>query len=157
MLSSFALEAGCALMSRTPTTSFHNRLTPSKEKVILRTRLFTSYRLQQNPTSRNKFVSSATPREAMVWCLLATQLTDLSKLRKATLQESIERQICIDRRVLGHHPRFEIVVNTSLTIAGQSGSPCVNQAGQVIGILSRADPADKQRCYLVPTREFSSW
>jgi len=35
-----------------------------------------------------------------------------------------------------------------------SGGPCVNQSGEVIGILSRADPADPQRCYLVPTTEF---
>ena len=30
----------------------------------------------------------------------------------------------------------------------------MNQSGEVIGILSRADPADPQRCYLVPTTEF---
>ena len=32
-----------------------------------------------------------------------------------------------------------------------SGGPCVNQSGEVIGILSRAD---QERCYLVPTSEF---
>ena len=50
-------------------------------------------------------------------------------------------------------PRSEIVVICP-TIGGHSGGPCVNQQGEVIGILSRADPADKQRCYLVPSSEF---
>ena len=40
------------------------------------------------------------------------------------------------------------------TIGGHSGGPCVNQQGEVIGILSRADPADRQRCYLVPSSEW---
>ena len=30
----------------------------------------------------------------------------------------------------------------------------MNQQGEVIGILSRADPADRQRCYLVPSSEW---
>lgn len=51
-------------------------------------------------------------------------------------------------------PRSEIVVICP-TIGGHSGGPCVNQQGEVIGILSRVDPADKQRCYLVPTSEFA--
>jgi hypothetical protein len=50
-------------------------------------------------------------------------------------------------------PREEIVVICP-TIGGHSGGPCVNQQGEVIGILSRADPAENQRCYLVPTREW---
>lgn len=50
-------------------------------------------------------------------------------------------------------PNSEIVVICP-TIGGHSGGPCVNQAGEVIGILSRADPADKARCYLVPTSEW---
>ncbi len=50
-------------------------------------------------------------------------------------------------------PRSEIVAICP-TIGGHSGGPCVNQQGEVIGILSRADPADKQRCYLVPTSEW---
>lgn len=50
-------------------------------------------------------------------------------------------------------PRSEIVVICP-TIGGHSGGPCVNQQGEVIGILSRADPADRQRCYLVPTSEW---
>jgi hypothetical protein len=40
------------------------------------------------------------------------------------------------------------------TIGGHSGGPCVNQQGEVLGILSRADPTENQRCYLVPA---SAW
>lgn len=50
-------------------------------------------------------------------------------------------------------PRSEIVIICP-TIGGHSGGPCVNQQGEVIGILSRADPADRQRCYLVPSSEW---
>eukprot|EP00546_Thalassionema_frauenfeldii_P001231 CAMPEP_0178932680 /NCGR_PEP_ID=MMETSP0786-20121207/22772_1 /TAXON_ID=186022 /ORGANISM="Thalassionema frauenfeldii, Strain CCMP 1798" /LENGTH=1673 /DNA_ID=CAMNT_0020610039 /DNA_START=172 /DNA_END=5190 /DNA_ORIENTATION=- len=50
-------------------------------------------------------------------------------------------------------PQEEIVVICP-TIGGHSGGPCVNQQGEVIGILSRADPAEKQRCYLVPSYEW---
>lgn len=50
-------------------------------------------------------------------------------------------------------PREEIVVICP-TIGGHSGGACVNQGGEVIGILSRADPAENQRCYLVPTSEW---
>ena len=46
-------------------------------------------------------------------------------------------------------PREEIVVMCP-TISGHSGGPCVNAEGAVVGILSRADPVDRQRCYLVP-------
>lgn len=51
-------------------------------------------------------------------------------------------------------PRSEIVVICP-TIGGHSGGPCINQQGEVIGILSRVDPTDKQRCYLVPSSEFN--
>jgi hypothetical protein len=51
-------------------------------------------------------------------------------------------------------PREEVVVICP-TIGGHSGGPCVNQQGEVIGILSRADPAERQRCYLVPAYEFT--
>uniref|UniRef100_A0A6V2IF37 Serine protease n=2 Tax=Ditylum brightwellii TaxID=49249 RepID=A0A6V2IF37_9STRA len=50
-------------------------------------------------------------------------------------------------------PREEIVV-MCYTIGGHSGGPCVNQQGEVIGILSRADSAEKHRCYLVPACEW---
>lgn len=49
-------------------------------------------------------------------------------------------------------PREEIVVICP-TISGHSGGPCVNDEGRVVGILSRADPVGRQRCYLVPTKE----
>ena len=49
-------------------------------------------------------------------------------------------------------PREEIVVMCP-TISGHSGGPCVNEEGKVVGILSRADPVDRHRCYLVPTSE----
>jgi hypothetical protein len=49
-------------------------------------------------------------------------------------------------------PREEIVVMCP-TISGHSGGPCVNEEGKVIGILSRADSVDRQRCYLVPSTE----
>lgn len=49
-------------------------------------------------------------------------------------------------------PREEIVVMCP-TISGHSGGPCVNDEGRVVGILSRADSVDRQRCYLVPTTE----
>jgi len=50
-------------------------------------------------------------------------------------------------------PKKELVVNCH-TIIGHSGGPCVNQQGEVIGILSRADPAENQRCYISPTSEW---
>jgi hypothetical protein len=53
-------------------------------------------------------------------------------------------------------PREEIVVSDCRTIGGHSGGPCVNQQGEVIGILSRADVADNQRCYLVPASELET-
>jgi len=55
----------------------------------------------------------------------------------------------------GFSPREEIVIMCP-TISGHSGGPCVNDEGKVIGILSRADPVDRQRCYLAPTNELKS-
>merc|ERR1712134_78565 len=52
-------------------------------------------------------------------------------------------------------PREEIVVMVN-TIQGHSGGPCVNDDGKVVGILSRSDPADRQRCYLVPSSEIKT-
>lgn len=49
-------------------------------------------------------------------------------------------------------PKDEIVVMCS-TISGHSGGPCVNSEGKVVGILSRSDPTDRERCYLVPVSE----
>uniref|UniRef100_A0A7S1Y8E3 Serine protease n=1 Tax=Grammatophora oceanica TaxID=210454 RepID=A0A7S1Y8E3_9STRA len=49
-------------------------------------------------------------------------------------------------------PREEIVVICP-TISGHSGGPFVNGEGKVVGILSRADPVDRNRCYLVPSSE----
>ncbi|KAL7565237.1 hypothetical protein ACA910_014536 [Epithemia clementina (nom. ined.)] len=52
-------------------------------------------------------------------------------------------------------PREEIVIRCP-TIVGHSGGPCVNDDGLVVGILSRADPADPHRCYLVPAGQVKS-
>lgn len=52
-------------------------------------------------------------------------------------------------------PREEIVIMCP-TISGHSGGPCVNDEGRVVGILSRADPVDRQRCYLVPASELKT-
>jgi hypothetical protein len=52
----------------------------------------------------------------------------------------------------GFQPREEIVIMCP-TISGHSGGPCVNDEGKIVGILSRGDPVDRQRCYLVPSSE----
>lgn len=52
-------------------------------------------------------------------------------------------------------PREEIVAMCP-TISGHSGGPCVNGDGMVIGILSRADPVDRNRCYLVPANQLKA-
>jgi hypothetical protein len=49
-------------------------------------------------------------------------------------------------------PREEIVL-LCLVNSGHSGGPCVNGEGKVVGILSRSDPGQRDRCYLVPTSE----
>lgn len=55
----------------------------------------------------------------------------------------------------GFSPREEIVIMCP-TISGHSGGPCISDEGKVIGILSRADPVDPQRCYLAPSNELKS-
>ncbi|KAL3923185.1 MAG: hypothetical protein SGILL_001795 [Bacillariaceae sp.] len=55
----------------------------------------------------------------------------------------------------GFQPREEIVIMCP-TISGHSGGPCVNDEGKVVGILSRGDPVDRQRCYLVPASEIKT-
>ena len=52
-------------------------------------------------------------------------------------------------------PREEIIAMCP-TIAGHSGGPCVNGDGNVVGILSRADPVDRNRCHLVPANQLKS-
>ena len=54
----------------------------------------------------------------------------------------------------GFSPKYHLSIVTSLTLGGQSGCPCVNDQGEVIGILSQADRADKNKCFVVPTGEF---
>ena len=46
-------------------------------------------------------------------------------------------------------PREEIVAKC-FNVGGLSGGPFVNNSGQCIGILSRGDPREPRRCYLVP-------
>merc|ERR1711862_586747 len=50
-------------------------------------------------------------------------------------------------------PKQEIVMICP-TITGHSGGPCVNANGEVIGILSRVDNIDSDRCYIVPACEW---
>jgi hypothetical protein len=54
--------------------------------------------------------------------------------------------------------RHLVVICTTIggypTTGGHSGGPCVNQRWEVIGMLSRSDPADSQRCYISPTSEW---
>lgn len=64
----------------------------------------------------------------------------------------VHEEDSVNKRKERFKPREEIVVICP-TIGGHSGGPCVNQQGEVVGILSRADPAENQRCYLVPASE----
>jgi hypothetical protein len=54
----------------------------------------------------------------------------------------------------GYVWKHHLSIVTTLTLDGQSGCPCVNDQGEVIGILSQADRADKNKCFVVPTGEF---
>lgn len=58
----------------------------------------------------------------------------------------------VQNQLQGFTPREEIVV-MCMSISGHSGGPCINNDGKVLGILSRSDPAERQRCYLVPAME----
>ena len=71
---------------------------------------------------------------------------------KATIQD--DSSVTSDSSTSQHAfiPKDEIVVMCS-TISGHSGGPCVNSEGKVVGILSRSDPTDHERCYLVPASE----
>ena len=82
--------------------------------------------------------------------------------------EHVERMPCVTKgyvsKKLSNHtslrnlgvfmPNSEIVVICN-TISGHSGGPCVNSSGEVIGIVSRADPVQKDRCYLVPSKQIN--
>ena len=52
-------------------------------------------------------------------------------------------------------PREEIVCSCRV-IEGMSGGPAINNNGKVLGLLSRSDKADGERCYLVPASELRS-
>mmetsp|Transcript_12189 Transcript_12189/g.22846 ORF Transcript_12189/g.22846 Transcript_12189/m.22846 type:complete len:1512 (-) Transcript_12189:105-4640(-) len=47
-------------------------------------------------------------------------------------------------------PQLEIVIKCP-TKSGHSGGPCVNDKGQVVGIVGRADAFEPDRCYLAPS------
>ena len=56
---------------------------------------------------------------------------------------------------VGFVPHEEIVCNCR-AIEGMSGGPAINNNGKVLGLLSRSDKADGERCYLVPASELRS-
>jgi hypothetical protein len=56
----------------------------------------------------------------------------------------------------GKFPPCEEIVIMCNTIGGHSGGPCVNVDGHVVGILSRSDPSEDRRCYLVPAAKFEA-
>lgn len=74
------------------------------------------------------------------------------KIFKSTISDDSSTRSSDSSCNCNFSPREEIVIMCP-TISGHSGGPCVNDEGKVIGILSRADPVDRQRCYLVPAHE----
>jgi len=51
-----------------------------------------------------------------------------------------------------YYPRSVLIVECTVN-GGQSGAPCINLDGKVIGIVSSSNPRDSQTCYLVPSSE----
>ena len=71
---------------------------------------------------------------------------------KASIQDDSSATSDSSTSQLAFVPKDEIVVMCS-TISGHSGGPCVNSEGKVVGILSRSDPTERERSYLVPASE----
>jgi hypothetical protein len=63
--------------------------------------------------------------------------------------------IASDEDTRSFSPQEEIVVKC-ITISGQSGAPFINTEGKVLGILSRSDSVEKERCYVVPATEIKA-
>jgi hypothetical protein len=61
----------------------------------------------------------------------------------------IDTQCETENKKIYFSPQLEIVIKC-LTKSGHSGGPCVNENGQVIGIVGRADAFEPDRCYLAP-------
>ena len=72
-----------------------------------------------------------------------------------SLQSDFEPEPDIEQRNNSFLPCKELVVNCR-TIAGHSEGPCVNNIGEVVGVLSRSDPYDPRRSHIVPTTEFKN-
>ena len=70
-----------------------------------------------------------------------------------TVQKQFETKAPVGGERFRYMPRKKTVLSCN-TIGGHSGGPCVNQSGQVIGILSCADFTERSRSYLVPTSEW---
>ena len=82
---------------------------------------------------------------------ICKQFKQLPSLSDSSHQADTSSSVPV-RRSASFTPREEIVAMIS-TIPGHSGGPVVNEQGKVVGILSRADPVDRQRAYLVPASE----
>lgn len=82
-----------------------------------------------------------------------TRVNHQLSITKGYVCQNIDALNHIVRRKKGvFSPNSEIVVECT-AYEGQSGGPCVNQDGEVIGIVSRTNPNDSRRCYLVPWTE----